>query len=50
MKILVYGCGVIGSYLTHILCRTGNDVTVCARGRTKKLLENCKLRIKHKAA
>ena len=48
MKILVYGCGVIGSYLTHILCRAGNDVTVCARGRTKKLLENYGLRIKHK--
>lgn len=48
MKILVYGCGVIGSYLTHVLCRAGNDVTVCARGRTKKILENYGLRIKHK--
>ena len=48
MKILVYGCGVIGSYLTHILCRAGNDVTVCARGKTKKILENYGLRIKHK--
>ena len=48
MKILVYGCGVIGSYLTHILCSAGNDVTVCARGRTKKILEKYGLRIKHK--
>lgn len=48
MKILVYGCGVIGSYLTHVLCRAGNDVTVCARGRTKKMLEKYGLRIKHK--
>ena len=48
MKILVYGCGVIGSYLTHVLCRAGNDVTVCARGKTKKTLEDRGLRIKHK--
>ena len=48
MKILVYGCGVIGSYLTHVLCRAGNDVTVCARGKTKIKLEKCGLRIKHK--
>lgn len=48
MKILVYGCGVIGSYLTHVLCLAGNDVTVCARGRTKKILEKYGLRIKHK--
>ncbi len=48
MKILVYGCGVIGSYLTHVLCRAGNEVTVCARGKTKKVLESCGLRIKHK--
>ncbi len=48
MKILVYGCGVIGSYLTHILCRAGNDVTVCARGKTKEKLEKYGLRIMHK--
>ncbi len=40
MKILVYSCGVIGSYLTHVLCRAGNDVTVCARGRTKNHSKN----------
>ena len=48
MKILVYGCGVIGSYLTHILCSAGNDVTVCARGRTRKIQKKYGLRIKHK--
>ena len=48
MKILVYGCGVIGSYLTHILCRAGNNVTVCAREKTKETLEKYGLRIKHK--
>lgn len=32
MKILVYGAGVIGSYLTHMLCAAGNDVTLLARG------------------
>ena len=32
MKILIYGAGVIGSYLTHVLCAAGNDVTLLARG------------------
>lgn len=31
MKILVYGAGVIGCYLAHTLCRTGQDVTVLAQ-------------------
>ena len=48
MKILVYGCGVIGSYLTHVLCSAGCDVTVCARGRTRRILGKYGLRIKHK--
>ena len=33
MKVLVYGSGVIGSYLAHVLCSAGNDVTVLTRGR-----------------
>ncbi|MHA6530930.1 ketopantoate reductase family protein [Paenibacillus sp. BAC0078] len=33
MKILVYGAGVLGSYLAHVLVRGGNDVTILARGR-----------------
>ena len=31
MRVLVYGAGVIGSYLAHMLCTGGNDVTVPAR-------------------
>ena len=47
MKVLVYGAGVIGSYLAHILCRAGNDVTVLARGVWKEQLEKNGLRIRH---
>ena len=48
MKILVYGCGVIGSYLIHKLCEAGNDVTVVSRGKWKEVLETKGLRIRHK--
>lgn len=27
VKVLVFGAGVLGSYLAHVLCRGGNDVT-----------------------
>ena len=47
MKILVYGSGVIGSYLAHVLCRGGNDVTILARGVWKEQLERHGLRIRH---
>ena len=47
MKVLVYGTGVIGSYLTHVLCFAGNDVTVLARGKWKEHLEKNGLRIRH---
>ena len=47
MKILVYGSGVIGSYLTHVLCAAGNDVTVLARGKWKEQLERNGLKIRH---
>ena len=47
MKVLVYGAGVIGSYLTHVLCIAGNEVTVMARGRWKQVLEENGLRIWH---
>lgn len=33
MRILVYGAGVLGSYLAHELLHGGNDVTILARGR-----------------
>ncbi len=47
MKVLVYGAGVIGSYLTHVLCAAGNDVTLLARGKWKERLEANGLRIRH---
>ena len=47
MKVLVYGSGVIGSYLAHVLCSAGNDVTVLARGRRREQLETHGLRIRH---
>jgi 2-dehydropantoate 2-reductase len=47
MKVLVYGAGVIGSYLTHALCQAGNDVTVLARGEWKETLEKNGLVIRH---
>lgn len=39
MKVLAYGTGVIGCYLTHVLCRAGNDVTLLTRGKWKLVLE-----------
>lgn len=47
MKILVYGAGVIGSYLTHVLCAAGNDVTLLARGTWRETLERDGLTIVH---
>lgn len=47
MKVLVYGAGVIGCYLTHVLCRAGNDVTLLARGEWKENLECGGLVIRH---
>lgn len=47
MKVLVYGTGVIGSYLAHVLMSAGNDVTVLARGRWREQLETHGLRIRH---
>ena len=47
MKVLVYGSGVIGSYLAHVLCRADNDVTMLARGAWKAQLEANGLKIRH---
>ena len=47
MKVLVYGSGVIGCYLAHILCAAGNDVTLLARGQWKEQLQQNGLRIRH---
>ena len=47
MKILVYGAGVIGCYLTHVLCAAGNNVTLLARGSWRETLERDGLTIVH---
>ncbi len=47
MKILVYGCGVIGSYLVHVLCKAGNEVTVVSKGTWGEVLKADGLRIHH---
>ena len=47
MKILVYGCGVIGSYLVHVLCKAGNDVTVVSKGKWGDILADDGLHIHH---
>lgn len=47
MRILVYGTGVLGSYLAHVLIRGGNEVTVLARGQRLKELKEHGLVIRH---
>jgi 2-dehydropantoate 2-reductase len=47
MKVLVYGAGVIGCYLTHVLCQAGHEVTVLARGGWRENLEKNGLVIHH---
>ncbi|MBS7032925.1 MULTISPECIES: ketopantoate reductase family protein [Eisenbergiella] len=36
MKIIVIGAGGVGSYLCHVLCKNGREVTVLARGVRKR--------------
>lgn len=47
MKVLVYGAGVIGGQLVHALIKSGNDVTLIARGIWKETLQKEGLRIHH---
>jgi len=47
MKILVYGAGVLGSNLAHILIRAGNEVTLLARGNRLADLREKGLVIRH---
>ncbi|MCM1345435.1 MAG: NAD-binding protein, partial [Muribaculaceae bacterium] len=47
MKLLVYGAGVIGCELAHVLTKGGNDVTLLARGDWKDTLEKRGLVIRH---
>ena len=46
-KLLVIGVGVIGSYLTQVLCEAGHDVCVVARGSWADTIEREGLRIRH---
>ena len=47
MKVLVFGAGVIGCYLTHVLCEAGHDVALLARGAWKDTLESPGLELRH---
>lgn len=33
MKSFVYGAGIIGNYLAHVLCAAGYDASILAHGR-----------------
>ena len=47
MKILVYGAGVLGSYLAHTLMQAENEVFMLARGERYKQLDQDGLVIQH---
>lgn len=47
MKVLVWGAGVIGSYLSHVLCDLGQEVALLARGGWRETLERDGLVIRH---
>jgi len=46
-KVLVFGVGVIGAYLTHALAEAGNEVTVLVREKRARMLNENGLRIWH---
>lgn len=46
-KVLVFGVGVIGAYLTHALTEAGNEVTVLVREERARMLNENGLRIWH---
>lgn len=47
MRVLVFGAGVLGTYLAHSLIKAGNDVTMLARGKRYDQLNHTGLVIKH---
>lgn len=47
MKILVYGAGVLGSYLAYEMNKAGHDVTILARGTRYNEIKENGLIIKH---
>ncbi|MBP1736783.1 MAG: ketopantoate reductase family protein [Oscillospiraceae bacterium] len=48
MKVLVYGAGVIGCFLAHTLCASGQDVALLARGAWRAELKKNGLVIRHR--
>ena len=46
-KLLLVGVGVIGSYLTQVLCEAGHDVSVVARGGWADTIERDGLKVHH---
>ncbi len=47
MGVLIYGAGVQGSFLAHVLIRGNNDVTVLARGKRAEELRNNGIVLRH---
>ncbi|MFF2879202.1 ketopantoate reductase family protein [Gottfriedia sp. NPDC057991] len=47
MKVLIFGAGVLGSYLAHSLVRGGNNVTVLARSKRYEQLKQDGIVIRH---
>ncbi len=45
MKILMAGAGAVGGYYGAMLARSGQDVTLLARGKTLEVLRSNKLRV-----
>ncbi len=46
-KVLVFGAGVIGAYLAHVLIQAGNEVTILAREERAQSLKQNGLVIRH---
>lgn len=46
-KVLVFGAGVIGAYLAHVLVQAGNEVTILAREERAESLNKNGLVIRH---
>ena len=46
-KVLVFGAGVIGAYLAHVLIQAGNEVTILAREERAQSLRQNGLVIRH---
>ena len=47
MRVLIYGAGVQGSFLAHVLIRANNDVTVLARGNRAEELKRDGIVLRH---